>query len=74
MRDAGELRRILTELGNRKIVLIDTTGISQRDRLRRSNRLRGVVDAGSGESRLARPKASNAGLFRFRKDSAVARR
>ncbi|CAB3630846.1 flagellar biosynthesis protein FlhF [Achromobacter pestifer] len=33
VRDAGELRRILTELGNRKIVLIDTTGISQRDRL-----------------------------------------
>ena len=33
VRDAGELRRILAELGNRKIVLIDTTGISQRDRL-----------------------------------------
>lgn len=33
VRDAGELRRILGELGNRKIVLIDTTGISQRDRL-----------------------------------------
>lgn len=33
VRDAGELRRILNELGNRKIVLIDTTGISQRDRL-----------------------------------------
>lgn len=32
VRDAGELRRILAELGNRKIVLIDTTGISQRDR------------------------------------------
>lgn len=32
VRDAGELRRILGELGNRKIVLIDTTGISQRDR------------------------------------------
>ncbi|EJO31116.1 flagellar biosynthesis protein FlhF [Achromobacter marplatensis] len=33
VRDAAELRRILAELGNRKIVLIDTTGISQRDRL-----------------------------------------
>lgn len=33
VRDAAELRRILGELGNRKIVLIDTTGISQRDRL-----------------------------------------
>lgn len=33
VRDAGELRRILADLGNRKIVLIDTTGISQRDRL-----------------------------------------
>lgn len=33
VRDAGELRRLLAELGNRKIVLIDTTGISQRDRL-----------------------------------------
>ncbi|MGE8569376.1 MAG: flagellar biosynthesis protein FlhF [Achromobacter sp.] len=33
VRDAGELRRILAEFGNRKIVLIDTTGISQRDRL-----------------------------------------
>ncbi|WP_395757656.1 flagellar biosynthesis protein FlhF [Achromobacter sp. EB05] len=32
VRDAGELRRVLAELGNRKIVLIDTTGISQRDR------------------------------------------
>lgn len=32
VRDAGELRRILAELGSRKIVLIDTTGISQRDR------------------------------------------
>ncbi|WKK15496.1 flagellar biosynthesis protein FlhF [Achromobacter insolitus] len=32
VRDAGELRRILSELGSRKIVLIDTTGISQRDR------------------------------------------
>lgn len=32
VRDASELRRILAELGNRKIVLIDTTGISQRDR------------------------------------------
>ena len=32
VRDAGELRRILAELGNRKIVLLDTTGISQRDR------------------------------------------
>lgn len=31
VRDVGELRRILAELGNRKIVLIDTTGISQRD-------------------------------------------
>ena len=32
VRDAGELRRLLAELGSRKIVLIDTTGISQRDR------------------------------------------
>lgn len=32
VRDAGELRRVLGELGSRKIVLIDTTGISQRDR------------------------------------------
>jgi flagellar biosynthesis protein FlhF len=32
VRDADELRSTLAELGNRKIVLIDTTGISQRDR------------------------------------------
>ncbi len=32
VRDAGELRRVLAELGHRKIILIDTTGISQRDR------------------------------------------
>jgi flagellar biosynthesis protein FlhF len=32
VRDAGELRTTLAELGSRKIVLIDTTGISQRDR------------------------------------------
>jgi len=33
VRDADELRRTLAELGQRKIILIDTTGISQRDRL-----------------------------------------
>jgi len=32
VRDVGELRAALAELGQRKIVLIDTTGISQRDR------------------------------------------
>jgi len=32
VRDVAELRATLAELGDRKIVLIDTTGISQRDR------------------------------------------
>ncbi|KCB24414.1 flagellar biosynthesis protein FlhF [Bordetella hinzii] len=32
VRDAAELREALDELGSRKIILIDTTGISQRDR------------------------------------------
>ncbi|MFU1998933.1 flagellar biosynthesis protein FlhF [Bordetella avium] len=32
VRDAAELRDALAELGSRKIILIDTTGISQRDR------------------------------------------
>ncbi|MCD0506233.1 flagellar biosynthesis protein FlhF, partial [Bordetella petrii] len=32
VRDVAELRAILSELGGRKIILIDTTGISQRDR------------------------------------------
>jgi flagellar biosynthesis protein FlhF len=32
VRDAAALRQALAELGNRKIVLVDTTGISQRDR------------------------------------------
>ncbi|OZI44993.1 flagellar biosynthesis protein FlhF [Bordetella genomosp. 5] len=32
VRDAAELRSTLARLGNRKIILIDTTGISQRDR------------------------------------------
>ncbi|HYG44334.1 MAG TPA: flagellar biosynthesis protein FlhF [Bordetella sp.] len=32
VRDVAELRATLAELGNRRIVLIDTTGISQRDR------------------------------------------
>ncbi|OZI32615.1 flagellar biosynthesis protein FlhF [Bordetella genomosp. 1] len=32
VRDAAELRSTLASLGNRKIILIDTTGISQRDR------------------------------------------
>lgn len=32
VRDVAELRATLTELGDRKIILIDTTGISQRDR------------------------------------------
>ncbi|RXN93449.1 flagellar biosynthesis protein FlhF [Achromobacter aloeverae] len=31
VRDVGELRATLGELGHRKIILIDTTGISQRD-------------------------------------------
>ncbi|OZI74664.1 flagellar biosynthesis protein FlhF [Bordetella genomosp. 12] len=32
VRDAAELQQALGELGSRKIILIDTTGISQRDR------------------------------------------
>lgn len=32
VRDVGQLRETLAELGARKIILIDTTGISQRDR------------------------------------------
>lgn len=32
VRDTDELRKTLAELGSRKIILIDTTGISQRDR------------------------------------------
>src|SRR5690606_39150888 len=32
VRDAGELRRILAEVKDRRIVLIDNVGISQRDR------------------------------------------
>ena len=32
VRDADELKQALSHLGNRRIILIDTTGISQRDR------------------------------------------